>query len=95
MSTLHTLNKSPSHKTLFEQLIEASEAGDAILLIEDGVYYCMQSTLNRRLQDMPVYALKDDLLARGIPDEESDTILASYEDFVELTTQHDKVINWY
>ena len=95
MTTLHTLNKAPASQAIFEQMLNTANAGDAVLLIEDGVYYCLQSTINRRIQDIQVYALQDDLHARGIPYEESDVKLASYDKFVELCTNHDKVINWY
>lgn len=95
MATLHTLNKAPSNQALFEQMLNTATPGDSIVLMEDGVYYCMQSTINRRIQDIQVYALQDDLHARGIPYEESDVKQASYAEFVELCTSHDKVINWY
>lgn len=95
MSTLHTLNKSPANQTLFEQMLSVTEPGDALLLLEDGVYYCLQATFNRRIQDIPVYALKDDLNARGLPYEHSDVIPATYEEFVDLCASNDKVLNWY
>ena len=95
MATLHTLNRSPSHQLLFEQVLSTIRPGDALLLLEDGVYYCLQNNLNRKIQDIQVYAIKDDVHARGIPFETSDVQLASYEDYVSLTTQFDKLINWY
>lgn len=95
MATLHTLNRSPAHGQLFEQLMSTIEPGDSLLLLEDGVYYCLNNTLNRRIQDIQVYALKEDVHARGLPIEQSDVLLASYEDYVGLTCDTDKLINWY
>lgn len=95
MPTLHTLNRSPANIQLFEQLINTIRPGDTLLLLEDGVYYCLQNKLNRKIQDIQVYALKDDVHARGIPIEQSDVVLASYEDFVNLSCENDKLVNWY
>lgn len=95
MNTLHTLNKAPSFTALFEQLMQTTQTGDAIILIENGCYYCLDSIINRRIQDIQVYALKDDLNARGIPYENSDANVIDYPEFVALCAQFDKVINWY
>ena len=95
MTTLHTLNRSPADTQLFKQLLSTNRVGDTLLLLEDAVYYCIKNNLNRTIQDIEVFALKDDVHARGIPFEDSDVKLASYEEYVRLTERTDKLINWY
>lgn len=69
-----------------------------MLLIQDGVLavleenpllkYCLQ-------QQISVYALIDDVLARGLKDQVSHHIkLISYGDFVDLTVKHPQQIHW-
>lgn len=71
---------------------------DDVLLIQDGVLavleenpllkYCLQ-------QQIPLYALIDDVLARGLKDQVSHHIkLIDYGDFVDLTVKHLQQIHW-
>lgn len=71
---------------------------DDVLLIQDGVLavieenpllkYCLQ-------QQISIYALIDDVLARGLKDQASHHIkLISYSDFVDLTVKHPQQIHW-
>lgn len=94
--TLHTINKPLA----FQHCVALVAAGDAILLIEDGVYAAMDYDANRFLleslpADVSLHALADDLAARGI----SDTMLprfesVTWEQFVALAATHDKVVSW-
>lgn len=100
MATLHTLNKPSSHKELCEQLKLTLSEEDAILLLEDGVYHLLSiNTSNEHhwLSDAKtVYALREDALSRGVSTSiEIPVVFVSYEQFVELTTTHSKVISWY
>ncbi|WP_193015789.1 sulfurtransferase complex subunit TusB [Proteus sp. FME41] len=71
---------------------------DDVLLIQDGVLavleenpllkYCLQ-------QQISIYALIDDVLARGLKDQASHHIkLINYHDFVDLTVKHPQQIHW-
>ena len=71
MADLHTVNKSPFEKNSLADAIKFSQAGSAILLIEDGVYGAMKGTaaedmVKGAMGDKKVYALKSDLMARAI-----------------------------
>jgi len=96
---LHTLNKAPSHEALSKQLADIADTGDSILLIEDGVYHCLSSTLltdeYAKENKVQVYALSEDALARGISIDNNNITFIDYAKFVELTLTHDKVISWY
>ena len=71
---------------------------DDVLLIQDGVLavleenpllkYCLQ-------QQISIYALIDDVLARGLKGQVSHHIkLINYGDFVDLTVKHPQQIHW-
>lgn len=102
MTTLHILNKSPQHAFPASQCRQFYSQGDAILLIEDAVYHALPDTFNKLCKAMafttppPIYALKDDLDARGIfSSADKDIKVVSYHEFVELTMQHNKTSSWY
>ena len=112
---LHTLNKPPSNTELSQQLSQVIGVEDSVLLIEDGVYQLLAS--ERLASDQHwsskakhIYALIDDVKARGIDVRVIDTntvntniintnlgqaSLVSYQQFVALVVEHDRVINWY
>lgn len=100
MSTLHTVNKSPFATTTLASCLNHALEGDAILLIEDGVYGAVVGTdMAKALADtkgVSLYALSGDLAARGI-----DTARLvkgmkpiDYAGFVALATEHDRAQAW-
>lgn len=102
---LHTVNKTG--EALLRCLSLLAD-GDAVLLIEDGVYAAQDTSANAALWKkhagtnagtnagtMPCFALESALAARGI----SDNILShfdvvNWQQFVALATQYNKVISW-
>ncbi len=101
MADLHTVNKSPFEKNSLEAALKFSQAGSAILLIEDGVYGAMKGTaaegmVKGAMGDKKVYALKSDLMARAIKDDRLiDGIeVVDYAGFVDLVEANDKVQAW-
>ena len=70
MSILHTVNKSPFEKNTLESCLNHAREGDAVLLIEDGVYGAVKGTkvaevITAKNGDIRVYVLGPDLAARG------------------------------
>lgn len=103
-STLHTLNKTALAHTLNKRLSQVIHNNDAVILIEDGVYQCLdlyhEADINSDNMSWPriskrIYALKDDAIARGIPITLEGYNFISYEEFVKLSFEHNKVISWY
>jgi len=101
MADLHTVNKSPFEKNSLEDAIKFSQAGSAILLIEDGVYGAMKGTsaesmVKGAMGDKKVYALKSDLMARAIKDDRiiEGIEVVDYAGFVDLVEANDKVQAW-
>ena len=96
---LHTLNKPSSSESLCHQLSENISRTDSVILIEDGVYQIIglehhslghwSSTANK------IYALRDDVIARGVSITADYINYIDYAEFVSLTISHDKVISWY
>ena len=82
---LHTLHRSP-WLTDFAALLRLLSEGDELLLLQDGVTAAVDG--NRYLESLrnapiKVYALNEDLIARGLTGQISnDIILIDYTDFV-------------
>jgi tRNA 2-thiouridine synthesizing protein B len=102
MSTLHTVNKSPfTHETLASCLAVCTTS-DSILLLEDGVYGalanspCANQITARCAEGVKLFALEDDVQARGLREKLSPEIqLTDYKGFVELSLEHRCVQSWY
>lgn len=101
MAILHTVNKSPFEKTAFESCLNHTNPGDAVLLIEDGVYAAVKgSAIAERIAGqngtVSLYALGPDLAARGIADASIIEAIkvVDYDGFVDLVTEHDVSQAW-
>jgi len=83
--TLHTINK-PAALPLCEPHLSPD---DAIVLLEDGVYLAL--SLGR-----PAAVVRADAEARGLIDRVPAGItLISYDEFVALACEADKVCSWF
>lgn len=101
MPILHTVNKSPFEKSTFKSCLDHAKPGDAVLLIEDGVYAATKGTLAAtRIAALngalSIYALGPDLKARGISDSAvSEGIsVVDYGGFVDLVAENDVSQAW-
>lgn len=94
--TLHTLNKQ--RNDLVQLCVSTLAPGDSLLLLEDGVYAAIgkEPDLKNRLPaSIKLYALIEDVVARGISDKLPDVFIRiTYRDFVSLSLTCDKVVNW-
>lgn len=71
-------------------------AGDALILIENGVYAISKYSTSEYLSAedrAPVFAVEADVLARGMSTDEN-IELVDYAGFVRLCTLYDKVVTW-
>lgn len=96
MSSLHTITKGPD-VNLLSSCASLLQSGDAILFLEDGVYHCAaRDELVDSVGKVALYCLKEDLRARGVMGKIDTAIKAiDYAEFVELCTQHDRVVSWF
>ncbi len=101
MSTLHTVNKSPFATTALVSCLGHCKDGDAVLLIEDGVYGGLSGSqmapiVEEMGKKVTLYVLTPDLAARGV---DASRLLegiegVDYSGFVELVAKHDRTQAW-
>jgi tRNA 2-thiouridine synthesizing protein B len=97
---LHTVNKSPFNRRAFESCVEHLKEGQALLLIENGVYAAIkgskfQNKLEEAMKTVKVYALQPDIEARGLQDRVIDGVsLVDYGGFVDLAVEYPVVQSW-
>lgn len=122
MTTLHTVNKFGLTSSALDSCLRVALPGDAILLLEDGVYNVVGAPRSRstggfvrdddhadaaqsRARPAPtegssgvrVYALKEDLQARGIAHDSLPSSIEpiTYAEFVALVCEHKKSVSWF
>ena len=95
---LHTVNQSPFHRNTLAECLHCYREGDAILLLENGVYGALASQpLAEPLGGKTCYAIRADLEARGLlalPLIEGISLI-DYDEFVGLTVTYPVVNSWY
>lgn len=94
---LHIINKSSIHVLI--SCLQIAQSKDAILLIEEGVFSSINQSrfivMNNAEKQLDVFALKNDLEARGLLERVSPNIkLIDYDGFVDLTIQHTPIQTW-
>ena len=101
MSTLHTVNKSPFSTQSLISCLGHCKDGDAVLMIEDGVYGGLSGTgLSETVRglagNVSLFVLSGDVEARGIDSAKllSEVTAVDYAGFVDLVTQHDRTQSW-
>lgn len=95
--TLHIINKDLSHYQLYQQCLDSMAQGDAIILIESAVFSLCDNN-NTTLLNLaaPIYALENDVLARGLIESVPPAVLlADDSTFVELCASYKKTISWF
>ncbi|MCC7516123.1 MAG: sulfurtransferase complex subunit TusB [Pseudomonadales bacterium] len=98
MTTLHTLNTSArEHPDLFARLLRCTSHGDALLLLENGVYNLSDTDFLTRVQavEISLYALNPDIQARGLATLPHHAHIISDANFVTLVCQHEKTVSWF
>lgn len=100
MSVLHIVNKSPSSCATLHSCLRYARPGDALLLIEDGVYAATGgnlagAALRGALERLQVHALRPDLEARGMVAQLIEGVtLVDYGGFVDLAALHHTSHAW-
>lgn len=88
--TLHLVNKPPSHSGL-ASCLGAVRAGDAVLLLEGGVY-CGAIDLP---ENVSIYALRADVRARGLGERlPARVTVIDDAGFVTLACEHNPIVTW-
>ncbi len=98
-TTLHVLSRSPFNDGRLGSCLYLLNPGDGLLLCGDAVHALLAgSHTYQALELMPaeieLFALLEDLQARGIEDVPARLVAVDYPGFVELATRFDKVNSW-
>jgi tRNA 2-thiouridine synthesizing protein B len=102
MPTLHTVNKSPFERNSLETCLSLCKSDANVLLIEDAVVGALQNTIiSEKILEavefgVKVYALNEDLEARGLPLSRliNGVSIVDYAGFVDLAAKNTKVQSW-
>jgi len=95
---LHTVNKSPFQNTALEDCLRFFQAGDVLLLLEDGVYAAQAGgsksvLIEEVIKTSKVYAINADLKARALTNLVDGIQITDYAGFVDLVEEH-KIHSW-
>lgn len=95
MSTLHIINKHSPAQGL-SACLRVLRPGDALLLIEDGVYLLATEHLLALPDTMHCHALQEDLQARGLAlsAAANNCHVVDYAGFVSLVCSHSRSLSW-
>ncbi|MDP3085227.1 MAG: sulfurtransferase complex subunit TusB [Rubrivivax sp.] len=97
---LHIVNKSPAQTSSLSSCLRLAQRGQALLLIEDGIYAATQAGaaacgLAAATAKLKVYALQPDVDARGMAGRLVDGVTAvDYAGFVALVAEHPNNQTW-
>jgi tRNA 2-thiouridine synthesizing protein B len=95
---LHIVNKSPEGSTALADCLRFCRSGDAVMLIEDGVYAALAGEWLEQLlaTGAQVHALTPDLAARGVAERcDGRVAVLDYAGFVQLCCDHNPIQSWY
>lgn len=97
---LHIINKSPFQIGSLDTCLRMAQPGNALLLIEDGIYAATQGStaeakIRQAMTSLKVYALQPDMDARGVTCKLIDGVtLIGYDGFVDLAVEHNTSHSW-
>lgn len=100
MAALHLVSRSPADSRVLAHCLARAGEGDAVLLIEDGVYAAADAPGGEILRELAgrvaMYVLVPDLDARGlsITPRWPEIQAVDYSGFVALTTAHNPIVSW-
>lgn len=99
MATLHLLSHSPFNDGRFASCLQLLGPGDGLLLTGEAVHALRDGTAPRRELDQTpatnaLFALLEDLQARGLDNPPERVVAVDYAGFVDLCTRFDKVNAW-
>lgn len=99
MATLHLLSHSPFADSRLSSCLRLLTADDALLLSGDAVYALQKGTAQRHAlelmpQSIDLFALEEDVAARGIASLPPRLQQVDYEGFVELCCRYDRTNSW-
>lgn len=87
------IKKSPDYQVA-HLLLEIALPQDKVVFIQDGVLFAVEKDIKTLVKDeVELYALKDDFIARGFDESESLVPLLTYDEFAEIVEKEPKIIS--
>ncbi|MCG9731028.1 sulfurtransferase complex subunit TusB [Shewanella sp. Isolate13] len=91
---LHHIQNSVEQSGALSTCLRYITNNDSILLSGNGINCLLKAEWRAKLADLNVVVLQEDVNARGLQDYLKDVKQVSYNEFVELSLEHEKVISW-
>jgi len=92
---LHIVNKSPAQTRSLDSCLRLTQPGQALLLIEDGIYAATSAGTVAAMKDLKVYVLQPDVEARGMKGRIVEGVTpVDYAGFVDLVAEHSSNQSW-
>lgn len=102
MPLLHIVNKSPFTYSVIQSCLDHCTHHDSVIFIEDGVLNALNSSpfaeqiAKIKISGTNFYALTEDIVARGIENQLSSTVIqVDYQGFVRLSVENSPIQSWY
>ena len=97
---LHIINHDLCESSALKACLARAVPGDVVLFIENAVYearHLRKPIYDDLADEVAVYVLLEDLLARGLGSEEllPRVQLVDYQGFVALVEQHHPIQSWF
>lgn len=91
---LHLIQTSLVRDNALELCLEYKSEGDTIILAGEAITGLLKRDCQHQLKRHSIKVLLDDAVSLNIASKINDFEVISYEQFVELTLTHKKVITW-
>ncbi|AEF16930.1 MULTISPECIES: sulfurtransferase complex subunit TusB [Thermoanaerobacterium] len=87
------VKKSPDAK-ISEFLLKLALPQDKVIFIQDGVIFAIEKNLKNFIKEgIELFALKEDFIARGFEESESQIPLIDYERWADFIEMNEKIIS--
>lgn len=91
---LHHIQDSVGHSGALTTCLRYLAKGDTVLLSGNAINCLLKRDWRAKLSALNYLVLKEDVIARGLQEYLKDVKQVSYNEFVELSLEHEKVISW-
>ena len=86
--------KKSKTSSISRRMLELAKDGDVVLLVQDGVFYAIDEATKNIVKDgVKVFALKEDLNARGYSDDMSLFPCINYDGWVKLIEDNERIVS--
>ncbi|MBW8185457.1 sulfurtransferase complex subunit TusB [Shewanella nanhaiensis] len=91
---LHKIQTSPAQDNALSTCLRYIDKQDTLLLSGNAVNALLLTCWQEKLSHITVLVLEEDIIARGLDERLNQYASISYEQFVQETLRHEKVISW-